>query len=338
MKKWSLVLMAALFSLCFLCSGCAKTPKDVKIGVSFGVGEAQRWVMEQGYMEACAQELGAQIEVRLNKTDTPKTQQEDCFEMIDSGIDVLILTPRDVTKVSEILAYAKEKKVPVINYARVVPGQKVDLFVGYDSNRIGQKQGQYLSEIVYKGDYIVLRGDEGDNNATLLYDGAMRYLMPMSDQINIILDAPVPGWSADEAKIIVKQAIEENGNKIDAILAPNDKIAGACAEAISELGITTPVAITGMDAELAAAQRILSGTQGSTIYMDLNVLARTAVEEAVHIAMGKAVTVNTDFDNQSGGTIPANLITGQLVTKENLDKILIESGYFTKEQVYDKAA
>jgi len=28
------------------------------------------------------------------------------------------------------------------------------------------------------------------------------------------------------------------------------------------------------------------------------------------------------------------LITGEMVTKENIDKILIESGYYTKEQVY----
>lgn len=76
-------------------------------------------------MEARAKELGANIEVRLNKTNTPKTQQEDCREMIDKGIDVLILTPRSVANVDNILEYAKSKNVPVICYARVVLGKKL---------------------------------------------------------------------------------------------------------------------------------------------------------------------------------------------------------------------
>lgn len=336
-KKWICIAGALLFLMAGF-GGCANKQGPAKIGASFGIGAAARWAMEADYMTAHAKELGAEIEVRLNKTDKPKTQLEDCKEMIDSGIDVLILMPRDATKVSEILEYAKSKNVPVVNYARVVLGQPVDLFVGYDSLQMGQKMGQFLSEKVFSGDYIFLRGDENDNNATLLYQGAMRYMDPIKENINVLLDAPVPGWSVDEAKKLVKDAIVANGNQIDAILAPNDAIAGACAEVLSELGVTNQVAITGMDAELSAAQRIVAGTQDMTIYMDLKELATTAINEAVHIAQGEKVTVNAEFDNQSDKPIDANLITGQIVTKENLEKILIDSGYFTKDEVYADTA
>lgn len=329
----SLLFVVALFLMSF--SACGSAKKNVKIGVSFGVGEAVRWGHEKEYMEMRGKELEAEVEVRLNQTDTPKTQAEDCIEMIDNGIDVLILTPRDVNNIKEVLDYAKEKKVPVINYARVVLGEQVDLFVGYDSARIGQRMGQYLSEAVYQGDYIILRGDPGDNNATLLYDGAMRYITPLEDNINIIMDEAVPGWSPEEAKKMVKDAVAANGNQVDAILAPNDKIAGACAEALAELGVTKHVAITGMDAELDAAKRIAAGTQDATIYMDLKELAGTAIEEAYHMATNQTVNVNAEFDNQSDQALEANLITGQLVTKENMDKVLIDSGYFTKDQVYE---
>lgn len=326
-------LLSVVLLLC-LAPACAQPEKAVKIGVSLGVGAAARWESEKLYMEEFAKELGVEIEVRLNRTDEPKTQAQDCMEMIDGGIDVLILTPRDASKVKEILDYAAKKKVPVISYARVVLGQKVDLFVGYDSSRIGQKMGQYISEVVYQGDYIILRGDEGDNNAALLYEGAMRYLEPIAGNVNVLLDAPVPGWDAQEAKRMVKEAVAANGNRVDAILAPNDKLAGACVEALQELGVTEPVAITGMDAELDAAKRIAAGTQDITIYMDLKELAHTAVTEAVHLAKKEKVTVNAEFDNGSGSGINANLITGQIVTKENLDKILIESGHYTRDEVY----
>lgn len=332
LKKLLCVVLPVILLACCL-PGCTAA-KTIKIGVSFGVGAAARWEKEEGYMKDRAKELGVEIETRLNRTDEPKTQQDDCFELIDSGIDVLLLTPRDVTKVSEILAYAKEKGVYVISYARVVLGEKVDLFVGYDSNRIGQKMGQYLTETVYKGDYILLRGDTGDNNATLLYEGAMRYIDTVKDSINVLADESVTGWSPDEAKRIVTEAVSGNGNHVDAILAPNDAIAGACAEALKDLGVTEHVVITGMDSELEAAKRIVAGQQDMTVYMDLKELACTAVDEAVHMARGEKVNVNAEFDNRSGETIDANLITGEIVTKEKLDKVLIDSGFFTKEQVY----
>lgn len=317
-----------------LMSGCTKKDDKVKIGVSFGVGAALRWESEKTYMEERAKDLGVDIEVRLNKTDEPLTQEEDCKEMIDQGIDVLILTPRDVTKVSGILAYAKEHDVDVVSYARVVTGDGVDLFVGYDSEKIGLTLGQYLTEEVYKGDYIILRGDENDQNAKLLYDGSMREIDTIKQNINFLLDSAVKGWDPAVAKELVKEAVTKNNNQVDAILAPNDKIAGACAEALTELGVKQPVVITGMDAELEAVKRILNGKQSVTIYMDLRLLSSTAVEEAVHLAKGEKVTTNAKFRNSDDSEVDANLINGFLITDKNVDKILIDSGNFTKEQVY----
>lgn len=315
--------------------GCAKEQENMKIGVSIGAGAAARWDSEKVYMEEHAEEIGMDIEVRLNRTDEPKTQKEDCIEMIDSGIGALILMPRVVTDVGDIMKYAEKKGVPVISYARVILGEPVDLYVGYDSEMMGQKMGQYLSELVYEGDYILLSGDEKDNNAKLLYEGAMRYIDPIKDNINILLDSSVEGWDPDVAKEMVLDAVSANNNQVDAILAPNDKIAGACVEALEELGITEKVVITGMDAELDAARRIAQGKQDMTIYMDLRELASTAVDEAAHMAKGEKVNMNAEYDNQSGEAIDANLILGQAVTGENMDRILIDSGYFTKEEIYN---
>lgn len=334
--KRLLCSMFCMSLLVCLISGCTKKDDKVKIGVSFGVGAALRWESEKNYMEERAKELGVDIEVRLNKTDEPLTQEEDCKEMIDQGIDVLILTPRDVTKVSNILAYAKEHNVDVISYSRVVTGEAIDLFVGYDTEKIGLTLGQYLSEEVYTGDYIILRGDENDHNAKLLYDGSMRAINSNKQNINILLDQAVKGWNPELAKDLVKDAVAKNNNQVDAILAPNDKLAGACAEALAELGVEHSVVITGMDTELDAVKRILNGKQSVTIYMDLRLLANTAIEEAVHLAKGENVTTNTKYRGTDDSEVDANLLNGFLITDKNIDKRLIDSGYFTKEQVYGK--
>lgn len=332
---WRKVInITTVICLTFVVSGCMKRDTTVKIGVSLGVGAATRWEKEAMVMERRAEELGAEMELRLNRTDEPLTQEEDCKEMIDRGIDVLIITPRNVNDVGAIVDYAKEKNVKVISYSRLITGKKIDLYIGYDSNKIGQMLGQYLSETVDKGDYIILQGDPGDYNSELLYQGAMRYINMNKDTIRTILDAPVVDWNVDEAKTMVKNAIAENGGNVDAIMAPNDKIAGACAQALAESGITKQVPITGMDAEIEAIRRIVEGSQGVTVYMNLDELASTAVNEAVHMAKNETVESNGKYDNHSGEEIDANLLTGKLITDKNIDKLLIDTGYVTREQVY----
>lgn len=320
------------------CNESEKSKKDVKIGVSFGVGEARRWPQELVYMEARAKELGVVLEARLNKTDKPRTQLEDCLDLISSGIDVLILTPRDVRKTSEISTYARQHNVKVLSYARAVMDGNVDLFVGFDCYKIGQSLGQHLTEKVYRGNYILLSGDKGDFNTSLLYLGAMKYIKPLIDSgdIKVLLDDYVDGWSAANAKRMVLQVLEEHGDSVDAILAPNDAIAGACVEALKEKGITKKVIITGLDSEKSAVQRLVDGTQDVTVFMDLKNMAELTVDQAYNMATKKAVATNASVGNDQNAKTDAYLINGKVVTRENLDKVLIETGVYTREEIYDR--
>lgn len=132
--------------------------------------------------------------------------------------------------------------------------------------------GQHLTEKVYHGDIIVLKGDVNDFNTPFLYYGAMKYIKPLIEngKLNMVLDAYVPKWSPAEAKKLVKEAVAANGNRIDAIFASNDRLAGAAAEALEELHVTNhAVIIRHGTAELCHHKRILAGTQDATIYMDL---------------------------------------------------------------------
>ena len=334
LKKWLSCICAAILLLGL--GGCEDNSRKVKIGVSIGAGGAARWQKDMAFMQERAKALGADIELRLNLPDSSKTQAEDCLEMLSDGIDVLIITPNNTRKVDDVLMYAKQKNTKVVSYARAVMGGSVDLFVGYDCYKIGQNMGQHLTEKVYHGDIIVLKGDVNDFNTPFLYYGAMKYIKPLIEngKLNMVLDAYVPKWSPAEAKKLVKEAVAANGNRIDAIFASNDRLAGAAAEALEELHVTNHAVITGMDAELAAIKRILAGTQDATIYMDLRELAYAAVDEAYNLATKKKVNVNSELGNDGSNKINAFLINGKVVTRENINKVLIEPGHFTKEDIY----
>ena len=207
LKKWLSCICAAILFLGL--GGCEDNSRKVKIGVSIGAGGAARWQKDMAFMQERAKALGADIELRLNLPDSSKTQAEDCLEMLSDGIDVLIITPNNTRKVDDVLMYAKQKNTKVVSYARAVMGGSVDLFVGYDCYKIGQNMGQHLTEKVYHGDIIVLKGDVNDFNTPFLYYGAMKYIKPLIEngKLNMVLDAYVPKWSPAEAKKLVKEAV-----------------------------------------------------------------------------------------------------------------------------------
>jgi D-xylose transport system substrate-binding protein len=96
------------------------------------------------------------------------------------------------------------------------------------------------------------------------------------------------------------------------------------------------VPITGQDAELSGAIRIVQGTQSMTIFKDTRELGKRAVQMAVDLANGKKVDTQGRVVNNGKRDVPSVLLTPYIVTKENLDERLISSGYLTKEKVYKK--
>lgn len=333
MKKTLKTLCLVMLVCCLI--ACEKEKEKVKIGVSFGVGEAVRWPQELEHMKNRAKKLDVELETRLNKGNTEKTQEEDCKEMVDSGIDVLIVTPRNIYEASEIVKYAKEHDVKVISYARLIWEEEIDLFVGYDTYLVGCDIGKYATEKVYKGDYIILKGDENDTNTFDLYNGMMKYVEELKDSdINVIEDAYVTGWDPEVAKQIVRAALDKNGNKVDAILAPNDKLAAASIEVLEERGILDGVLVTGMDAELSALQRIVTNKQSCSVYMNLQDLAVAAIDRAIELASEDEVGANGEVDNGGKKKIKTHLFSGTVISAENIDKVLIDTKVFTKGEIY----
>jgi D-xylose transport system substrate-binding protein len=145
----------------------------------------------------------------------------------------------------------------------------------------------------------------------------------------------VKDWQPSEAQKLCEQALTANGNKIDAVLAPNDGTAGGCIQALAAQGLAGKVPITGQDAELSGAIRIVRGTQSITIFKDTRQLGKKAIDMAVELAAGKQVATNAAVNNGKKD-VPSVLLTPLIVDKANLDKLLIDSGYLKKEAVYKK--
>ncbi|WP_105615047.1 sugar ABC transporter substrate-binding protein [Vallitalea okinawensis] len=308
---------------------------EIVIGLSLPTQQEERWVRDKEKMEAAAEEAGVKLLVQVANNDVAQ-QDAQAKNLIAQGIDVLILAPQDAAAAASIVEAASEEGIPVISYDRLITNtDKLDYYLSFDNVRVGELQGAYITDLVSEGNYIIMSGAPTDNNAKLFKEGAMTYLQPLIDEgkVNVIVDQPVDDWKPENALKIIENALTKANNDVQAILAPNDGTAGGAIQALAAQGLDGQVPITGQDAELAAAQRIVEGTQSMTIFKDTRMLGAEAINIAIALANGEEVKTNGAVSNNSVD-VPSVLLTPYVVDKDNIDELLIESGYLKKEDVY----
>lgn len=335
MKSFWKVFSLAIVALVFL-AGCGGGKKGgIKVGLSLPTQREERWVRDKIKMEEEAKKLGVDLKVQISDNDAQK-QLAQCENLIAQGIKVLILAPHDANSAAAIVEKAHKEGIKVISYDRLVMDCDVDVYISFDNVKVGELQGAYITKLVPKGNYVVLAGAPTDNNAKLFREGAMKYIKPLADkgQIKIVMDQWVKDWQPAEAQKLMEQALTANKNKIDAVLAPNDGTAGGCIQALAAQGLAGKVPITGQDAELAAAIRIMKGEQTMTVFKDTRLLGAKAIEVAIKMAKGEELTEANQTVNNNKIDVPSILLTPIAVDKNNLEEVLINSGYLKKEDVF----
>lgn len=343
------LLLAALLCAVFT-SACVQSPQNqnvvannspaktgkVRIGFLLDTLQQERWQKDRDIFIAKAEALGA--EVLLQTADNSDERQlKQAESLLTQGVDLLVLVPHNAEVAGAIVEKAKKEKVPVISYDRLVRNSEPDLYISFDNEKVGEMQAKYLTEKAPSGNYVLIGGAPTDNNALLLRKGQMKVLQPYIDKgaIKIVADQWARDWLADEALKHVENALTQNNNNITAIVTSNDGTAGGAIQPLNRLGLTGKVLVSGQDAELAATQRIVQGTQTMTVYKPVNQLATRAAEVAV--AMAKGEKPQTDARINNGRIdVPSILIEPISVDKNNLDETVIKDGFQKREAVYGK--
>ena len=310
------------------------TREDILIGVSFPSTTIPRWLRDKESMEKEAIERGVRLKVEI-ADNTPELQTKQIQKLMSQGMKVLIIVPTDAAAMAQTVEMVKKAGIKVISYVRLVYNSDIDLYMSSEDIKIGEMLGRFLIKNVPKGKYIIMSGDPNDYNARIFKEGAMGFILPLVylGNIKIIAEESIINWDPENAYNVVKNALVANKNKVDAILAPNDPIAGAAIKALEEQGLAGKVAVTGTDSDLDAIRRILKGTQSMTVFKDTRVLGKTAIDSAIKLVKEKGIDTNSIINNGKKD-VPTILNPAILVTKENIEDVIIKSGYWKKEDVY----
>lgn len=310
--------------------------KKIKIGFSMDTVKEERWVRDRDAFDAHCKALNVEciITVADNKSDK---QANDVDNLLTQGVNVLVIAPHDATQAASMVEKAKAQGVPVISYDRLINSDKIDLYISHQVPVIGRKIAEYALQHVPKGNYVMVYGASTDNNAVIMKKEQLAVLKPAIDRgdIKIVADNFAADWKPEEALKIVENALTQNQDNIQAVVASNDGMAGGAISALESKGLTGKVLVTGQDAQKDALQRIAEGKQTMTVYKPIIPLANAAVEAAIKLANKQPLSDATPFRNDTlGKDISAILLEVTVVDKDNLMTTVIKDGYVKFEDVY----
>jgi D-xylose transport system substrate-binding protein len=353
MSKPKQVYYAILISALLLAGACVKAPTDglpapnaaqntgtatgkkVKIGFSMATLKEERWQKDKEFFEAHCIKVNVECVTTVANANAQK-QANDVDNLLTQGIDVLVIAPHDSTQAASMVDKAKAQNIPVISYDRLINSDKIDLYISHQVPVIGRKMAEYALAKVPKGNYVLVYGASTDNNGMIMKREQNAVLKPAVDRgdIKIVADQHAKDWKPEEALKIVENALTQNGDKIDAVIASNDGTASGAIAALGTKGLAGKVLVTGQDAEKAALQRIAEGTQTMTVYKPIKPLAERAVEAAIKIARKEKFESEPFKIEGIDKEIPAILLEVIVVDINNLMETVIKDGWATFEEVY----
>ncbi|WP_245994981.1 substrate-binding domain-containing protein [Mangrovibacterium diazotrophicum] len=296
----------------------------------------ERWVKDRDAFVEKVEENKGTVIVKVADSN-PDVQFQQALELINNDVDVLVIIPVDMVVAAGIVKMAKNKNIPVISYDRLIKDSDIDFYVSTDNIKVGEEQAQFLTTVSPTGNYVLIGGPTSDNNSYQLYLGWMNVLQPMIDKgdINVVGSKFVSSWEGNDGYKMVKEILD-SGETVDAIIAGNDALASGAIQALKEKDLAGKVLVAGQDADIGAIRNIMLGDQTITVYKPIESLAYNAADAAMKLAKGKNPSDNMSFTVNNGHRlVPAILLDGQVVNKQNIRMTVISEGFVAEQEIFE---
>ena len=326
------------------------------IGIAMPTKSSARWIADGDNMVKQFKEAGYEGNLQYAEDDIPN-QVNQVENMITTGVKALVIAAIDGTTLSNTLANAAASGIPVIAYDRLIRDtENVDYYATFDNFQVGVLQAESLVEGLKQRfpdqeswNVELFGGSPDDNNAFFFYNGGMSVLQPLIDEGKIKIPSGQMGmdkvgtlrWDGSVAQSRMDNLLSANytgDQKVNGVLSPYDGLSIGIISSLKGVGygsgdLTMPI-ITGQDAEVPSVKAILRGDQYSTIFKDTRELAKVTVQMVDAVLEGKEPEVNDTKTYDNGvKVVPSYLLKPMLVTKDNWEKALIESGYYKEDQI-----
>jgi D-xylose transport system substrate-binding protein len=349
----------------------ASTPTEAcTVGVSWNNFQQPRWAKnDQPNIKKVVEDAGGTyIDADANLSN--EQQLTDIDTLISRGANVLLLLAQDNQAVLPGLQKAKDAGIPVIAYDRLIEDPEI-LYITFDNIGVGKAQAEAVFAKVPTGNYVLIKGDPGDPNASTFlpqgWDEAGLKAKVDAGEITI-LNGPEGGsgtwpqdygtytdaWATETAQANMEAIIDKavaDGNTIDAVLAENDSTALGVAAALTGKNYDPYPPVSGQDGDKANLNNVAKGLQYVDVWKQANELGKAAGAAALALCAGgdmasltlqegivaadvapAAGLTATPFETPGGNTVSSFILQPTPLTAENL-QLAVDGGQITKEEL-----
>ena len=250
--------------------------------------------MRRGAQEA-ADRLGVNLQVQAAEREIDVEKQMQIVEnMIQTGIQALVITPSGSREIVSALVKARNAKVPIVIVDTRVDakaasdaGVRTETFVGSDNYAGGKLAGEYLVKATGGKAHVgILEGIPGHETG----DSRMRgFRDAVKDAAGVSIVASQPAnWERDQGFNVFQNMLQAHPD-IDSVFACSDLMALGAIEAIAAAGKTGTIRVIGFDALDDAKKAIAAGTLDASVAQFPSEMGRVAVESAVKVIRGEKI-------------------------------------------------
>jgi putative multiple sugar transport system substrate-binding protein len=332
-----------------------------KVGIAMPTKSLERWNRDGSYLEEQFKNKG--YDVKLTYSDNKIDQQvKDIEGLIADDVDLLVIAAIDGESLTQVLAEAKSDNIPVISYDRLIMNtDAVSYYVSFDNYTVGKLQGEFVRDQLNldsaAGPFNIefTAGDPADNNAGFFFNGAYDVLKPYIDKGTLVVPSgqtsfdqvATKSWDTATAMNRFQNILGSNysdGTQLDVALCSNDSTALGVTQAIeTDYAGKNSVIITGQDGDEANLKNLVDGKQTMTVYKAVANEAVATLDIGIALLNGETPDAalidkagwnfecaydTSSYDNGTG-VIPSYLLVPTVVTKDNLQKELVDTGYYT---------
>ena len=240
-RKLHLIIYVAII---VLLTGCAQQPRKYVIGVS--QCSEDTWRDKLNDELKMGEYLNDSLIVKLaSSNDDNVLQNKQVNQFIDEGVDLLIVSPNQLSAISKAVERAYDKGIPVILYDRKTNSDKYTAFIGCDNYTIGKSMGTFIAQQLQgKGRIVEIRGLEGSSPALERHRGFMDAIKPYP---GLQVVASEGGNWKEEGGIQAMKRILKQTQDFDYVFAHNDCLAWGAYVAARQMRVKRNYKYTGVD-------------------------------------------------------------------------------------------
>lgn len=240
-RKLHLIIYVAII---VLLTGCAQQPRKYVIGVS--QCSEDTWRDKLNDELKMGEYLNDSLIVKLaSSNDDNVLQNKQVNQFIDEGVDLLIVSPNQLSAISKAVERAYDKGIPVILYDRKTNSDKYTAFIGCDNYTIGKSMGTFIAhQLQGKGRIVEIRGLEGSSPALERHRGFMDAIKPYP---GLQVVASEGGNWKEEGGIQAMKRILKQTQDFDYVFAHNDCLAWGAYVAARQMRVKRNYKYTGVD-------------------------------------------------------------------------------------------